>query len=231
MHVHRSRRVGKGLILILVNQRDALWVGDLNKCYATPRDGSDSAEKYGNLRPTLENVQRQIVALCVVIKRGREVTSPAASEILRLHQSELANKRMPPEVPVKKGIEHAIEKHAGGSVRPPRHRQMDGSKKLRRHPSQSNRQSCEEQSNDPLFVGVCTVAVHTAPARLFGAEQDLEPVRLRPPPSCRWESAREKNSAHSARWLPDGCTRASDDGGALLLLRLLTLGERLDGEL
>src|ERR1700746_1627587 len=51
-------------------------------------------------------------------------------------------------------------------------------------------------------------------------------------PSCRWESAREKNLAHSARWLPDGCTKSKQVMMvALLLFRLLTLRERLDGEL
>ena len=182
MHVHRSRRVGEGLVLILVNQRDALWVPNLNKCYATPRDGGDSGEEYGNLRPALEDVHGQLVALSMVVVRGREVTSPAARKVRRLHQSELAHKGKPPEMPVEKGVEHAIEKHAGRSIRPPRHQQMDGSKKIRRHPSESNRQRCKENSDDSLFVGVCTVAVHTAPARLLGAKQDPEPVGLRPPP-------------------------------------------------
>src|SRR4029077_9458917 len=108
----------------------------------------------------------------------------------RLHQSELAHKGKPPETFVKKGVEHAIEKHAGGSIRPPRHRQMNGSKKIRRYPSESNRQCRKEKSNDSLFVGVCTIAVHTAPARLFGAEQALSLLDCALHPSCCWESAR-----------------------------------------
>jgi hypothetical protein len=35
--------------------------------------------------------------------------------------------------------------------------------------------------------------VHTAPARLFGAEQALRPVGLRSPPQLLLGSAREKN--------------------------------------
>jgi hypothetical protein len=95
VHVHRSRRVGERLILILIDQRDALRVGGLNHCHATPRDGGRGAEEYGNLCPTLDDLQVQVVALRMIVKRGREVTPPVAREVWRRHQPQLANKGVP----------------------------------------------------------------------------------------------------------------------------------------
>ena len=80
MDVHRSRRIGKGLIFILVDQRDAFWIADLNHCHATPRGRRGGTEEDGNLRPTLDDLHAQIVALRMVIKRGREVILPPARE-------------------------------------------------------------------------------------------------------------------------------------------------------
>src|ERR1700674_5551185 len=37
--------------------------------------------------------------------------------------------------------------------------------KFRRSPRQSNRQQREQKRNDPPFIRVCAVAVHTSPAR------------------------------------------------------------------
>jgi hypothetical protein len=135
VHVHRSRRVCERLILILVDQRDALRVGDLNHGHATPRDGGGCAEEYGDLCPTLEDLQVQDTALRMVVKRGSEVTRPSAREVWRFYQPQFAHKGVPPETSIEKGIKRGVKSHAGGRIRPPGDREVDGNQKFRRDPS------------------------------------------------------------------------------------------------
>jgi hypothetical protein len=45
--------------------------------------------------------------------------------------------------------------------------------------------------------------VHTAPARLLGAEQALGPVGLRPPPAVAAGKRYGEELARSVRWLPE----------------------------
>jgi hypothetical protein len=53
------------------------------------------------------------------------------------------------------------------------------------HPGKGNCQTCEEERNDSFFIGVCAVAVHTAPARLPEPNRPLG-LLIAPHPSCRW---------------------------------------------
>src|SRR2546422_10421603 len=81
------------------------------------------------------------------------------------------HKAVSPEIPIEERVEHAVESYAGGSIHPPRNREVRGSEKSRSGPRQSNRQQREQKRNDPPFARICAVAVHTSPARLRKAEQ------------------------------------------------------------
>ena len=72
-----------------------------------------------------------------------------------------------PEVLVKKSVECAVECQAGRSLHPPRHEQVCPREKLGRGPSKGDRQNRKEKRNNPPFVGICTVAVHTRPDCAF----------------------------------------------------------------
>jgi hypothetical protein len=125
------------------------------------------------LRPTLEDMNDQIMSRRVAIKRGNQITAPASREVRNANQSQFTHKVLPPEIPVEKAVERAVVSHAGRSVHPPRDREVDGSEKFRRSPRQSNRRQRQQKRNDPPFAGVCAVAVHTSPARLCKADQVL----------------------------------------------------------
>src|SRR5712664_633218 len=107
----------------------------------------------------------------MAVKRGDKVTAPASREVRDSHQPQFMHEAVPPEVPVEKSVERAVESHAGRSIHPPRERKVRGGEKFRRGPRQSNRQQSEQKRNDPPFARVCAVAVHTSPARLCKAEQ------------------------------------------------------------
>src|SRR5262249_42073820 len=141
-------------------------------------------EEHGNLRPTLEDLHAQIVSLPMLIKRRSQITLPPAREIGRLHQPQFLHQWKPPEMLIEESIESAVEKHTGGSIHPPGHREMDVSKKVRRHPCKGNRQTREEERNDSLFVGICTVSVHTAPARLPKPNKPCGLLIAHPPSCC-----------------------------------------------
>src|SRR5712664_1972976 len=120
----------------------------------------------------------------MAVKRGDQVTAPASREVRDSNQPQFMYKTFLPEIPVEKGVERAVESHAGRSFRPPGDREVRGSEKFRRGPRQSNRQQREQKRNDPPFIRVCAVAVHTSPARPCKAEQALWPacgMRLPPP--------------------------------------------------
>src|SRR5216683_1287724 len=115
----------------------------------------------------------QNVSRGMAVKRRHEITAPASREVGDAYESQFVHKAVPPEIPVKKGVERAVESHAGRSIHPPRNREVGGSKKSRSGPRQGNRQQREQKRNDPPFTRVCAVAVHTSPARLCKAEQAL----------------------------------------------------------
>jgi hypothetical protein len=96
VHVHRSRCAHQWLILILVDQRDALRVADLYHRRATPRYGCGRGEKHGELRPSLEDIDHQVVTLRVAVKRRGKVTSPASSEIRDSDEPQFAHETVLP---------------------------------------------------------------------------------------------------------------------------------------
>jgi len=96
VHVHRSCRVCEWLILILVDQRDAFRVADLNHRRAAPGDGCGCGEKHGELRPSLEDIDHQVVAPGMTVKRRDKVTMPASSEIRDFDQAQFAYETVPP---------------------------------------------------------------------------------------------------------------------------------------
>jgi|HubBroStandDraft_4_1064222.scaffolds.fasta_scaffold03572_4 DNA invertase Pin-like site-specific DNA recombinase len=81
MHVHRSRRVCYRLILILVNQRDAFWIVNLNYRRATSRNRFGRGEKHGDLSPTLTDSDHQVVVFRMPVKRGDKIAIPASGKI------------------------------------------------------------------------------------------------------------------------------------------------------
>src|SRR5229473_2203157 len=81
------------------------------------------------------------------------------------------HKAVPPEIPVEKCVERAVESYAGGSIHPPGDREVGCRENFRRGPRQSNRQQREQKRNNSPFTRVCAVVVHTSPARLCKAEQ------------------------------------------------------------
>src|SRR5258707_14288010 len=107
----------------------------------------------------------------MAVKRGDEVTAPASREVRDSNQPQFMHKALLPEIPIEKGVERAVESQAGRSIHPPRDREVGGSEKFRRGPRQGDRQQREQKRNDPPFIRVCAVAVHTSPARLCKAEQ------------------------------------------------------------
>src|SRR5260370_13713514 len=110
------------------------------------------------------------------VKRGDEITAPSSREVRDSNQPQFTQKAVQAEIPVEKGIERAVESHAGRSIHPPSNRDVGGSEKFRCTPRQSNRHKREQKRNDPPFIRVCAVAVHTSPARLCKAEQAHWPV-------------------------------------------------------
>src|SRR5580692_3929006 len=118
----------------------------------------------------------QIVSRRMAVKRRHEITAPASRKVRDAYQSQFVHKTVPPEIPVEKGVERAVKTHAGRSIYPPRDREVDGSEKFRRSPRQSNGQQRQQQRNDPPFIRVCAVAVHTSPVRLCKAEQAFWPA-------------------------------------------------------
>jgi hypothetical protein len=96
VHVHRSCRVCQRLILVLVDQRDAFRVADLNHRSATARDGCGRREKHGELHPRLEDIDHQVVTLRVTVKRRDKVASPASSEIRDSDEPQFAHEAVPP---------------------------------------------------------------------------------------------------------------------------------------
>src|SRR6266478_2629273 len=112
----------------------------------------------------------------MTVKRADEITAPAACEVRDLNQPQFTHKAVPPEIPVEKGVERPVESHAGRSIGPPRERKVGGSEKFRRSPGQSDRHKGEQKRDDPPFIRVCAIAVHTSAARLCKAEQASWPV-------------------------------------------------------
>ena len=134
MHVHRSHRIGQGLILILVDQRGAFWVVNLNHCRAAAGHGRGRGEEYDDLRPALEDMDHQIVTFRMPVKGGDEVTAPAPRKVRDSNQPHFVHKALPPKIFVEKGVECAVESHAGRSIRPPGDREVHDCEKFRRHP-------------------------------------------------------------------------------------------------
>src|SRR6266852_5572204 len=138
-------------------------------------------------------------------------------------------------MPVEKGVECAIESHEGRGIRPPRDREVNHREKFGRQPRQRNRNERQEERNNPAFVRVCAIAVHTSPARLVGAEQALWACELRFTPEVASERHRRKEPALSFKWLPeDGirwCPKSMQlvDVSASIPFRILAFEERLDG--
>jgi len=56
----------------------------------------------------------------MAVKRRHEITAPASREVRDAYQSQFVHKVIPPQVPVEKGVERAVESHAGRSIHPPR---------------------------------------------------------------------------------------------------------------
>ena len=131
VHVHRFHRVCQRLILILVDQHGAFRVVHLNDCAATARHGCGRGEVHDDLRPTLEDMDDQIVPRRMTVKRRQEIATPASREVRDAYQSQFVHKAGPPEIPVEKGVERAVESHAGRSIHPPRDREVGGNEKFR----------------------------------------------------------------------------------------------------
>src|SRR6266436_4126528 len=106
-------------------------------------------------------------------------------------------------MPVEKGVERAIESHQGRSVHPPRDGEVNHREKFGRQPRQRNRYKGQEERNNPPFIRVCAVAVHTSPARLVGAEQAFVPAALRFTPQVAAGRHQEKELTSSVTWLPE----------------------------
>jgi DNA invertase Pin-like site-specific DNA recombinase len=81
MHVHRSRRVCYWLILILVNQRNAFRIVNLNYRRATPRNRFGRGEEHGDLSPTLTDSDHQVVVFRMPVERGDKIAIPASGKI------------------------------------------------------------------------------------------------------------------------------------------------------
>src|SRR5713226_6101387 len=115
----------------------------------------------------------QIVSRRMAVKGRHEITAPASREVRDAYQSQFMHKAVPPEIPVEKGVERAVESYAGRSIHPPRDGEVGDSEKSRSGPRQGNRQQREQKRNDPPFARVCAVAVHTSPARLCKPNRPL----------------------------------------------------------
>jgi hypothetical protein len=181
VHVHAFHRIRQRLILILVNQSDTFRVIHLDHGRGTARYGGGRGDKYRDLRPTLENMDQQIAALHMPVKRTGQIATPAPCHVWDANQPQFVDKSVPPKVPIEQRVEEAVESHARRSIQPPRNREVKSRKECGRHPRQSDRQQRQQERNHPPFAGVCAVAVHTAPARLIRAEQALGPVGSRTP--------------------------------------------------
>src|SRR5882762_11345213 len=107
------------------------------------------------------------------VKRRDQITAPASRQVWDSNQPQFMHKAVPPEIPVKKYVEHAVETHAGRSIRPPREREVGGSERFRGHPRQSNRQQRQQKRNHSPFAGVCAVAVHTSTCSALRSRTNL----------------------------------------------------------
>jgi len=98
VHVQGAHGVGQRLILILIGQGEAVRVVHLDDGRAATGHGRFGGKEHGDLRPALEDIDQQIVALHVAVKRGEEVTPPASGQVGDADQSQLAHQTVAPEV-------------------------------------------------------------------------------------------------------------------------------------
>ena len=144
MHVHCFHRIRERLILVLVDQRRPFGVVHMNHRRTTARHGHWCGEVHDDLRPTLENIDYQSVALRVAVIGGDQVTAPASLEVRDSRQPQFTHKAAPPKVPVENRVQGAVKRHTRGSIRPPRDRKVNGGEKSRRRPCQSDCQQREQ---------------------------------------------------------------------------------------
>src|SRR5712691_5039893 len=120
VHVQGAHGVGERLILILVGQGEAVRVVHLKNGRTAAGHGGFRGKEHGDLRPALEDIDHQIVALDMAVERGEEVTAPASIQVRDADQSQFAHQAVAPEVAIKQSVESAVEPQGGGSIQPPR---------------------------------------------------------------------------------------------------------------